>query len=339
MTVSRARPAAHPMLGISLAGTGMALPGRILTNDDLAAMVDTSDAWISQRTGIRQRRIINGEQTLLSLATESLQAALNTAHLQGADLDMVFVATMSPQMATPGTASRLASDVGATGAGALDVNAACSGFVYAMNMATNMIHGGTARHVAVVGAEVLSELVDWRDRRTCVLFGDGAGAAILSATDARECGCLYQEVGSDGHGWKELYCPRTADDLPEDDQVFSGTFNTLQMNGREIYRFAVTRLEKCIDNALTATGLAPADLDAIVVHQSNARIIEGTARRLNLKMDRFYVNIDRFGNTAAASIPMCLHEMAEAGRLKPGNLVLLAGLGGGLTWASSLWRL
>ncbi len=327
------------MLGIRLTGTGMALPGRVLSNDDLAAMVETSDAWITQRTGIRQRCVVNPDQTLLSLSTQALQQALARAALAPQELDMVFLATMTPQMATPATSARLVDAVAAGDAGALDINAACSGFVYAMNLAASMIHAGSAQHVAVVGAEVLSEIVDWTDRRTCVLFGDGAGAAIFSRTDRADCGCLFQEVGSDGRGWKQLYCPRSPRDLPGDDHVFSGTFNTLQMNGREIYKFAVSRLEKCIDGALESTGLAAADLDAIVLHQSNARIIEGAARRLKLGLDRFYVNIDRYGNTAAASVPMCMHEMAEAGRLQPGDRVLFAALGGGLTWATSLWQL
>lgn len=322
-----------------LAGTGIGLPAKAVTNEQLSERVETSDAWINQRTGIRQRYLVAEGETLLSLSLEASRAALSDAGLDPQELDMALVATMSPQMLTPSTACRLVDALGATPAGALDVNAACSGFVYALNLAAGMIAAGTMRNILVVGAEVLSQAVDWDDRRTCVLFGDGAAAAVLSADAGPDQGCLFQAMHSDGGGYRDLYCPRIKEDIPQDDSIFSGALNTIQMNGREIYRFAVTTLERTIHEAVEGAGIKLDDLKAIIVHQSNARIIEGAVKRLGLTDDRIYVNIDRFGNTAAASVPICLHELRASGKLVEGDLVLMVALGGGLTWASGLWRI
>ncbi|MCC5828129.1 MAG: ketoacyl-ACP synthase III [Phycisphaeraceae bacterium] len=322
-----------------IAGSGAAIPARVVTNAELSRTVDTSDAWIVQRTGIRQRYIIGEGQSLLSLSVEAGRQALQSAQLAPGDLGMAIVATMSPQMLTPSTAARLVDQLGATPAGAVDIGAACSGFVYALNMAAGLIATGAMNNILVVGAEVLSQTVDWSDRRTCVLFGDGAAAVVLSADSSPNQGCIHQSMYSNGAGWRDLYCPRTNQDIPENDAIFSGKLNTLQMNGREIYRFAVSTLEQTILDAVEAAGVELDQLKAILVHQSNARIIEGAARRLGLTDDRIYVNIDRFGNTAAASVPLCFHELRCAGRLVEGDLVLFVALGGGLTWATSLWRL
>lgn len=325
--------------GVKLAGTGMGLPDRVVTNDDLAHRVETSDDWISQRTGIRQRRMVGEGQNARTLSVEALQGALDAAGLQPTDLDMIILATLNPEMSTPSIACRVQAELGATNAGAVDILAACSGFVYGLNFGYSLVKTGFYKNVAILGTEVLSEILDWNDRRVCVLFGDGCAAAILSASDDASQGCLYQTMNADGNGWKELYCPRQPRDIPADDKVFSGTFNTLQMNGREIYKFAVATLEKSIHEALAETGLELDDLSAIIVHQSNARIIEGARKRLGLKDDKMYVNIERYGNTSAASVPICLHELVKDGRVKSGDHVLFVGLGGGLTWASSLWKL
>jgi len=325
--------------GIRLAGTGMAVPARMVSNHDLAQSVDTSDEWIVQRTGITRRFIGNEDTNVRELAVKATRQAIANAGITPGELDMIICATMTPEMCCPCTAARIAADLGAKPAGAVDISAACSGFVYGMNMAAALIQTGFYRNIAVIGAEMLSEIVDWKDRNTCVLFGDGAGAAILSACDDPKRGSLYQSMGSDGDGWKHLYCPRDKSQVPPDDTVFSGTFDTLQMNGREVYKFAVSTLKDAIDRTLAATGFKPSDLAMVVPHQSNARILESARDRLGLPPEKLYINIDRFANTSAASVPICLHELMAAGRLRPGDLILFVALGGGLTWASNLWRL
>lgn len=329
----------RPSIGVRISGTGMALPPRVLTNADLARRIDSSDEWIRQRTGIRERRIADGDVTVRQLAGDALAGALEQASIPARELDLVFCATLTPEMCCPATSVRMAAELGATEAGAMDISAACSGFVYGLNLAASMIETGRARHVGVVGVEMLSRITDWDDRRTCILFGDGAGAAVLSADDDPQRGCLYQQMGADGSQWDLIYCPRSPDDLPADSNGFNGKFNTLQMKGREVYRFAVARLQKCIDEALAACDKRPEDLAMVVAHQSNQRILESARQRLGLPESRFYINIDRFGNTSAASVALCLHELRAADRVGPGDLVLFVGIGGGLTWASSLWQL
>ncbi len=234
------------LCGVRFAGTGNALPQRVLTNDDLAKMVDTNDEWISQRTGIKTRRIAAPGQTSRNLAAEALKAALDNAGMEPRQLDMVMVATITPEMMCPSTAAQVVADVGAIPAAALDVNAACSGFVYALTMAASLIETGKYRTIGVIGAETLSSITDWKDRRTCILFGDGAGAAVLTASDDPAQTCLYQSLHSDGTLWPELYCPRDKSNLPADDKIFSGAFNTLQMNGQAIFKFAVSKLNQSI---------------------------------------------------------------------------------------------
>lgn len=316
----------------------MAVPDTVLTNADLAARVDTNDEWITQRTGIRERRVLSDGASVRDLARQAVQQAMASADVTGPQLDMLICATLRPEMVCPSTAARVVAEIGAVPAAAVDLNAACSGFVYALNFASSLIRTGAAGTVAVVGAEALTKITDWSDRRTCVLFGDGAGAAILTASDDPRQGLLHQTMASDGSMWKELYCPRDAAQVPADDKVFSGTFDTLQMNGREIYKFAVSTLQKTIEKVLIDNDLRADDLSMVIAHQSNARILESARERLGLPEDKLYINIDRYGNTSAASIPICLHELNAAGRIRPGDLVLFVGLGGGLTWASALWR-
>jgi 3-oxoacyl-[acyl-carrier-protein] synthase-3 len=323
--------------GVGFLGTGMATPSKVLANDDLAKFVDTNDEWITQRTGIKQRCVVENGTTVLDLAKVALTNAIQSAGIQPTDLNMVICATLTPEMTCPSTAARLVSEVGAVPAGAVDVSAACSGWVHGLNMASALIESGHYKTIAVVGAETLSKVTDWTDRRTCVLFGDGAGAAIISANDDPQRGCLFQNMGSNGHLWKELYLPRHEEHVPSD-ASFSGNLNTLQMNGREVYKFAVTTMQKSIEEALQACGVEASDLAMIVPHQSNMRILESTRERLGLPKEKLYINIDRYGNTSAASVPICMHELWSTGQVKPGNLVLFVALGGGLSWSSSLWR-
>lgn len=317
----------------------MATPSKVLTNDDLAKMVDTNDEWITQRTGIKQRYICDENESVLTLSVDALNLALKDADLAPQDLDFVIVATLTADMACPSTATRVVDAVGATPAGGVDITAACSGFVYGINMASALIQTGMYKNIAVIGVETLSKIINYKDRRTCILFGDGAGAAIFSATKDNTKGCIFQSMQSDGAGWKDLYIPRTDSDIPEKDEFYSGMLNTLQMNGQEVYKFAVSTLQKTIDNALDATDTKADDLAMIVAHQSNRRILESARKKLKLDPEKLYINIDRFGNTSAASIPIALDELRKQGKIKENDKILFVGLGGGLTWASSLWQL
>lgn len=334
MQSTAARPA-----GVGIAGTGVALPPRRLCNKELAELVETSDEWIVQRTGIRERRIVDDGVTLVDLATEAVAHALQRASLAPTDLDALILATMTPEMTCPACAPRVVSQLGAAPAGAFDVSAACSGFVYSLNLAYTMVQSGFYRTVAVVGAETMSRVINWKDRNTCVLFGDAASAAILTATDDASQGCLHQIMHSDASVWHELYVPRQMSDISDRGAPFNGQLGTMQMNGREVYKFAVHTVQATIENALNALGLKPDDLAMIIPHQSNARIMESARDKLGLAPEKMYINIDRYGNTSAASAGLCLHELHEAGRLKKGDLVLFTAMGGGMTWTNSLWRL
>ena len=326
-------------VGVRLAGVGTALPDRVLTNDDLAALVDTNDQWITQRTGIKTRHIASNGTTTCSLAADALRAALDDAGMQPGQLDMVLLATMTAEMSCPSTAARVVHEVGATPAGAMDITAACSGFVYGLNHAETLIRSGHYKTVAVIGAETLSKITNYEDRGTCILFGDGAGAAILTADDDTSRGCLAQTMRSDGSLWGELYVPRTADDLPESHEGFNGRFNTLQMNGQEVFKFAVNTTQAIIDETLQKAGITADDLAVVIPHQSNRRILELVKKRMDLPDDKMVINIDKYGNTSAASVPLCLSDIRQSGQLNEGDLVLFVAIGGGMCWTTSLWKL
>ncbi len=324
--------------GVTITGTGLCVPTRVLANADLEKMVDTSDEWITQRTGIKQRRISENGQKLADFAAEATRTALRNASLDAHQLDLVICATMTPDVICPQLASQVVAKLEAVPCGAMDVNIACSGFVGALNIAANFIRSGFYKHIAVVGAEQLSRIVDWDDRGTCILFGDGAGAAIVSATDDASQGCIYQAMHSDGTMMKVLYVPRNEHDVPAGAE-FTGKYDKLQMNGREVYKFAVTTLMRSLKEAMAACNLTADDVKMVIPHQSNARILESAREKLGLSDDKLYINIDRFGNTSAASVGICLAELVEAGRVEAGDTVIFIGLGGGLTWAVSVWRL
>jgi len=325
--------------GVRFAGVGPAVPTRVLTNHDLANLVETNDAWIAQRTGIKTRHIADSDTSTRDLAADALRAALDDAGMDGADLDMVLVATMTPEMNCPSTAVRVAEAVGATPAGAMDISAACSGFVYGLNHAAALIQTGHYKNVAVIGAETLSRVINYNDRRTCILFGDAAGAAILSACDNAGQGCLYQTMRSDGGRWDDIYVPRTEADLPEDRNGYSGKLNTMQMNGQEVFKFAVTQTQSIIDETLEKAGVSTDQLAAVIAHQSNKRILDLLNKRMDLPEGKLVINIDRYGNTSAASVPLCLHEKRQRGELNEGDLVLFVAMGAGMCWTTSLWRL
>ena len=332
-----------PPVPAAITGTGMSVPRHVLTNADLEKMVDTSDEWIVQRTGISQRYVSRDGETTTTLATEAVRKALDDAELQPSDLDLLICATMTPDMVCPATACQVVSELGAVPCGAMDMNLACTGFVAALNTAANFVASRQCRHVAVVGAEQLSRIVDWTDRRTCILFGDGAGAAIISPPgsgdgESLKTGCLHQEIHSDGSRWRDLYCSRSAIDPPAIAAADDAS-GTLQMNGREVYKFAVTTLHRCIRDAMEACDLTADDVSVIVPHQSNTRILDSAREKLGLPEEKMYVNLPRYGNTSAASVGICLAELSEQCRLGEGDVVIFVGLGGGLTWATSVWRL
>jgi 3-oxoacyl-[acyl-carrier-protein] synthase-3 len=309
--------------GVRIAGLGSSLPERVLTNEELALTVDTSDEWIRTRTGIRERRIAADGVLTSDLALQAGERALADAGFSGDDIDLVVVATSTPDMAFPSTASLVQDRIGATHAGAFDLAAACSGFVYALVAASGLLGNGALKRALVIGAETMSRITDWSDRSTCILFADGAGAAVLEAC-APGTGLLAWELGSNGAGGPQLCVP-----APD---------RKIVQNGREVFKFAVTTLDESVRRVTAMAGKSPADIDWLVPHQANTRIFEAAAKRLEIPLERVYSNLDCTGNTSAASIPIALAEMKQKDLLHPGQSIVLSGFGGGLTWASAIFQ-
>ena len=324
--------------GVRIAGTGSYTPEKLLTNDDLAKMVDTSDEWITQRTGIKRRHICEQDtENTFTMARAALTRAVEKSDIDPSTLDMVIVGTVTSPMACPSTAARLTAEIGATPAAAFDLSAACCGFLYSMNIADSMIRVGRADRIAIVGVDHMSSVLDYDDRSCSILFGDAAGAAILEATDDPTRGGVYQTMHADGRGWESLYIPRRESDLVEGADPDEIRIGCLRMNGREVYKFAVTKFQRSIKKALEARGLEPDDVGSYICHQSNARIIESAVEKLGLPPDRVYINIDEYGNTSAGSVGLCLDEMMSKDLIDQSKPTLLVAFGGGMTWASSLW--
>ncbi len=317
-----------------VAGCGAYLPERVVTNDELAKRVDTSDEWISQRTGIRQRHIAADGELTSDLALAAARQALSRAGVEGSDLDIIVLATATPDNTFPATATRVQAGLGNRTGAAFDVQAVCTGFIYALAMADNMLRLGQAKTALVIGAEVFSRILDWEDRTTCVLFGDGAGAVVLKAGEGEgttgDRGVLSTHLHSDGANYEALY----VDGGPGT----TGTAGFLRMAGREVYKQAVVRMAECVEHALDANGLQHGDVDWLVPHQANLRIIESTGRKLDIPMARVVVTVDRQANTSAATIPLALAAATADARLKEGQLVALTAMGGGFTWGSALIR-
>ncbi len=318
-----------------ITGWGMSVPEKTLSNEELAKVVETTDEWIVSRTGIRQRRVVSGDrESTATLALRAAREALLIADLAPAQLDLIIVATATPEYVFPSTASIIQDALGASAAGAFDLSAGCSGFIYALSQAANAVRSGAADHVLVIGAETLSRITDWTDRNTCVLFGDGAGAVVVSVHGER-CGVLATELGSDGSGAQLLILPAGGSRAPASHETVSNGSHFVKMNGREVFRFATTAMSKATEAVLRQVGWQSADLGLIIPHQANIRIIESAAKRLGLPLERFFVNVDRYGNTSAASIPIALCEAIGAGQIKPGDKLVLVGFGAGLTWAAA----
>lgn len=317
-----------------LAGCGGYLPERVVTNDELSQTIETSDAWIRERTGIRQRHFAATHETACFMGAAAARAALSDAGATVDDVDGIILATSTPDQAFPATALRVQAELGVRQGFGFDVSAACAGFIYGLAIADDMIRVGRARGILVIGSEVYSRILNWKDRGTCVLFGDGAGAVFLRAADRQEAngrGILSTHIHAQGTLGDILYVDGA---VGQPDKP-----GHLVMNGREVFRHAVTRLAEAVEEALAANGLSHADVDWLVPHQANARIIDAMGRKLGLAADRVVVTVDRHANTSAASVPLALAEARNDGRIRRGDLVLLEALGGGLTWGSALIRL
>ena len=316
-----------------IAGTGSYLPEKVLTNDDLARIVDTNDEWIQTRTGIRERHMAAEGETTGDLGYNAALRALEASGIEASQLDMIVVGTTTPDLIFPSTACLIQARLGATGCAAFDVNAACSGFLYALSIADKFIRSGDARNVLVIGAETLTRIVDWSDRTTCVLFGDGAGAVVLKADE--ETGILSTHLHADGSKKELLWNPVGVSVGFKEGPSGGGTIN---MKGNDVFKYAVKALDSVVDETLEANGLDKSDLDWLIPHQANLRIIEATAKRLDMSMDQVVVTVDRHGNTSSGSVPLALDEAVRSGRVERGQLLLLEAFGGGFTWGSALLR-
>ena len=318
------------MLRAVIKGTGSALPKRIVTNAELAAQVDTSDEWITERTGIKARHVAGPDETTASLGTDAARRALDAAGMTAADIDLIIVATCTPDQTFPAAATKVQHALGCNGGVAFDVAAVCSGFLYAFSVAESMIRAGSAKNALVIGSETMTRLLDWDDRGTCVLFGDGAGAVVLSG-EVGERGVLATKLHADGQHNQLLY----VDGGPST----TGTVGKLRMQGREVFRHAVTNLSSVLLEVLDDAGLGTDAIDWVVPHQANQRIIDATVKKLGLAADRVILTVDQHANTSAASVPLALDVAVRDGRIKAGDLIVLEAMGGGFTWGASLVRM
>lgn len=322
----------------NIVGWSKHLPEQVLTNHDLEQMVDTSDEWIVARTGIRERRVVSPGETASGLATEAARKALEMAGVRPRDLGLIIVASSSPDYLTPPVSSQVQHALGAKDVGAFTLVAGCPGFVYAISTAQQFISTGACDNVLVVGVELITRYIDYTDRTTCVLFGDGAGAVVMQVTD-QPAGVLSFVLGSDGSGAEHLILPGGGTTTPPTHESLDAGLHFLRMNGRQVFRFATRILGKSLNQAIAQAGLTVDDIDLFIPHQANQRIIESAARYVGLPQERVFLNIDRYGNTSAASIPIALTEAMEQGRAKPGDTVAFVAFGAGLTWAASVVKL
>lgn len=326
------------MLKARITGTGAALPDKILTNADLERMVDTSDEWITIRTGIKERRIASDGEFTSTLSVRAARSALEMSGVAADELDLIILGTVTPDFPFPATACIVQQELGAVNAAAFDISAACSGFVYGLSIAEKYIQTGAARNILVIGAEVLSRIVDWTDRNTCILFGDGAGAAIVQASQD-EAGLLSTHIFSNGSYWNTLYQPGCGSRNPATKQsTIDERLFFIKMEGNDVFKHAVRAMEEAACAALTANNMTPSDISLFIPHQANRRIIDATTKRLGVPADKVFLNLHHYGNTSSASIPITLDEANRAGRLKSGDIILLTAFGGGFSYGSALIR-
>ena len=323
------------MTNALITGWGMYAPSRVMTNDDIAKLVETSDEWIVSRTGIRERRIAADDETTTTLSVHASRDALAVAGVDASEVDLIILGTCSPDYPMPATATMVARDLGATNAAAFDLQAACSGFVYAVATANGFIRSGMYRNVLVIGVEVLSRFLNWQDRNTCVLFGDGAGAVLMQASD-QPGGMSGFQLFADGTGWEGIILPAGGSACPATPQTVAEGKHFVHMAGKDVYRYATRQLAESALAAVRDAGLTMDDIDQFVFHQANLRIIEHVAKQLHMPMEKAYVNIEKYGNTSAASVPMALVEAVASGRIKPGDRILMCAFGAGFTAAAAV---
>lgn len=318
---------------VSIAGTGSYAPEKVLSNKDLEKMVDTTDDWIKTRTGIKERRVAGEGAATSDLALKAGLKALESAGMGASEVDLIIVATITPDMFFPSTACFVQQKLGISGNIAFDVTAACSGFIYALSSACHFISSGMAENALVIGAETLSKVTDWEDRSTCVLLGDGAGAVVLKADDGKR-GIMSFSMGADGAAWEMLHIPGGGSKMPPSTETVENRMHYIKMKGNELFKIAVRVLVESAGSALEKAGLSVEDVDLLIPHQANLRIINAVAKRLGLEESQVYTNLDMYGNTSAASIPLAMDEAAGKGLLKDGDIIVLDAFGGGLTWGA-----
>ena len=323
----------------ALTGMGLSVPDRVMTNADFEKFLDTSDEWITKRTGIKERRLVTEGQTTATLATQAARNALGEAGVAPGDLDLIICATVTPDMPLPSTACFVQLALEATDVPAFDISAACSGFVYGLAIGDQFIRSGMYERILVIGADVLSAITDYEDRGSCILFGDAAGAVVLEPTDNADKGILYSVLHADGAGWDFIHVPAGGSRSPASRETVENHQHYLHMRGRDVYRFAVEKMQWLLGDCMEKCGLTPDDVDLVVPHQVNVRILRSAAEKFDLSMDKVCVNIDRYGNTSGASVPLALAEAWQNGRIGPGSTVMLIAFGGGLTWAGCVVKL
>jgi 3-oxoacyl-[acyl-carrier-protein] synthase-3 len=331
--------ARHPRYRAVITGSGSFVPGKVLTNDDLSQMVETSDEWITTRTGIKTRRVTTDRETTAMLAIEAGKRALADARVQAADLDLILLATVTPEMPFPATVCFVQQALGATKAWGFDLAAACSGFVYATTIAQQFIENAQLRRVLVIGAETLTKITNWKDRASCILFGDGAGAVVYERGQDDDQGILYSTMGMDGSQWDLLNCQAYGSRHPSHGPLEDPNQIYISIQGREVYQQAVRSIVDSVNKALDACHLTVDQIAMLIPHQMNARIIESAAKRLDLPANKVFVNIDKYGNTSAASLPIAFDECRRSGQLKKGDIVIFVAFGAGLTWGANVIRL
>ena len=328
---------ARPMRA-ALKGLGAALPERVMKNAEFEAFLDTSDEWITTRTGIKERRIAAPGESTADLGTRAARAALDDAGIAPTDLDLILCATITTEMPFPATACFIQDAIGATGVPAFDVSAACSGWLYGLAIASQFIETGRYKRILVVGAECLTRFCDFQDRGSCILFGDGAGAIVLEATDQPNKGICYNVMHADGAGWDYIHVPAGGARTPATAETVANRLHYIRMRGRDVYRFAIEKMQWLLEDCMRACNLTVDDVDLVIPHQVNIRIIQSATSKLKFPMEKVYVNIDRYGNTSAASIPVAMEEARRAGRIRPDMTLLLVAFGAGLTWAGTVLR-
>ena len=323
----------------SIVGFGMGIPTKVLTNADFEKMVDTSDEWITKRTGIKERRVVSDGQATLYLAHQAAKKALDDASTEPTQLDLIICATITPELMCPSSACLLQRELGATDVPAFDIAAACSGFVYGLAIGDQFIKTGMYKRILVIGVDTLSRFTDYTDRASCILFGDGAGAVVIEPTDDQNKGIIYNVMHADGNGWDYIHVPGGGSANPATHQSVEAREHFIKMRGRDVYKFAVAKMQWLLGDCMEQCNLKPDDVDMVIPHQVNIRIIKSATEKFKFPLEKVYMNIDRYGNTSGASVPIALVEAVQTGRIGPGSTVILAAFGAGLTWAGSVIRL